>query len=280
LTRFARQACKREIRNSKPEIRNNVKFQNHDDQNGSVVDAGHRRRCEDMTSANELVDLLGLSSAPVALTFRKTAPAGVPHASQSGPSSCTYWKRAADGQTFFTEASDHVHCPVGAYTHGVDITPELGKELEEVVGLMVNLSYLRAEEVPGIPRRPEHFDVAVYAPLAETVEVPDVVLVRGNAKQVMLLAEAAQAGGVGPAGGLLGRPTCAAIPEALRLARCVASLGCIGNRVYADLADDELYFALPGKHVGIVTEKLAALVHANRELERYHRARSAEFASA
>jgi uncharacterized protein (DUF169 family) len=74
----------------------------------------------------------------------------------------------------------------------------------------------------------------------------------------------------------MGRPTCAAVPEVLRTQRGAASLGCIGNRVYTELADDELYFALPGKDLGAVVEKLAILVNANRELESYHRARAAQ----
>ena len=53
----------------------------------------------------------------------------------------------------------------------------------------------------------------------------------------------------------------------------VASLGCIGNRVYTGLGDEEMYFALPGSQVKAVTEKLATIVHANSELEKYHRAR-------
>jgi len=73
----------------------------------------------------------------------------------------------------------------------------------------------------------------------------------------------------------MGRPTCAAIPEAMRSQIGVASLGCIGNRVYTGLADDELYFALPGSQAAAVAEKLAGIVHANRELEKYHRARLA-----
>jgi uncharacterized protein (DUF169 family) len=139
---------------------------------------------------------------------------------------------------------------------------------------MFGLHYLRPEEVPGIPRRQGEFRVAVYAPLANVPEEPDVVLVRGNAKQVMLLAEAAQAAGVGAESGFMARPTCAVVPEVLRTRRSAASLGCIGNRVYTGLADDELYFALPGEHVEAVTEKLGAIVHANRELENYHRARA------
>jgi uncharacterized protein (DUF169 family) len=224
--------------------------------------------------AEQLEKLLDLRSAPIAVTFRPDHPANVSRVSAPGPSGCSYWKRAAEGETFYTEAPDHYNCPIGAYTHGVELPPAQAKELEGVLGTMFGLHYLRPEEVPAIPRRQGEFRVAVYAPLAEATEEPDVVLVRGNAKQVMLLSEAAQAAGVGAESEFMGRPTCAAVPEVLRTGRSAASLGCIGNRVYTGLADDELYFALPGEHVQAVTEKLAAIVHANRELENYHRARA------
>src|SRR5262249_34944287 len=145
----------------------------------------------------QLQDLLGLATAPVALSFRASAPLGVPHVASAGPSGCSYWKRAAEGETFYTQAADHYHCPVGAYTHGVDLPPAQLQELQGVVGTMVSLGYLRGEEVPGIPRREEPFGVAVYGPLADATEPPDVVLVRGNARQLMLLEEAVQAAGVG-----------------------------------------------------------------------------------
>src|SRR5262245_21338372 len=209
-----------------------------------------------MTSAQQLQDLLGLTSPPVAVSFLASAPANVPHATQAGPSSCTYWKRAADGQTFYTEAADHYNCPIGAYTHGVELPPQQAEELQGVIGTMVTLGYLRMEEVPGIPRRQERFGVAVYAPLNGAAGTPDVVLVRGNARQVMLLEEAAHAAGVGSGGSLMGRRTCAALPATMASGRGAASLGCIGNRVYTDLGDDELYYALPGKHLGAVIEKL------------------------
>src|SRR5262249_23065174 len=182
----------------------------------------------------------------------------------AGPSSCSYWKLAAEGRAFYTEAADHYNCPIGTYTHGVDAPAEVKKELESVVSTMIGLGYLRTEEVPGIPRRDGAFGVAVYTPLDQADGEPDVVLVAGNARQVMLLAEAA-----GTAG-LMGRPTCAAWPQAMQTGQGVASLGCIGNRVYTGLADDELYFALPGRQVKAVTEKLATIVHANSELEKYH----------
>jgi len=223
-----------------------------------------------MSAARQLQELLSLRRPPVAVSFRETAPVGVPRVASPGPSSCAYWKLAAEGQTFCTEAPDHYNCPIGAYTHNVAAPAEVMKELEGVVSTMISLDYLRAEEVPGIPRRESAFGVAVYAPLSQAEGEPDAVIVCGNARQVMLLAEAAQAAGVG-GGGLMGRPTCAALPEAMRTGRGVASLGCIGNRVYTELLDDELYFALPGKHLQGVLEKLPGIVQANKELEKYHR---------
>ncbi len=220
-------------------------------------------------------DLLGISTAPVALAFRPSAPAGIPHVERAGPSGCSYWKCAAEGQSFYTEATDHYNCPIGAYTHGVDLPAERMQELQGVLGTMFSLGYLRQEEVPGIPRRQGTFGVAVYAPLASASFEPDVVLVVGNARQVMLLAEAAQAAGASTGAGLMGRPTCAAIPQAMQTGHGIASLGCIGNRIYTDLADDELYFALPGKYLEAVAEKLATIVEANRQLESYHRAKLA-----
>src|SRR5688572_16383057 len=102
-----------------------------------------------MATANLLHDLLGLKMAPIALTFRASAPANLPHVASSGPSGCSYWKRAAEGQTFYTEAADHYNCPIGAYTHGIDMPPAQMQELQGIVSTMVSLGYIRGDEVPG-----------------------------------------------------------------------------------------------------------------------------------
>jgi uncharacterized protein (DUF169 family) len=233
-----------------------------------------------MTAAEVFQDILGLKTVPVGITFRADAPANVPHVAAAGPSGCSYWKRAAEGQRFYTVASDHYNCPIGSYTHGIDLPPAKMQELQGIVTTMVSLGYIRNEEVPGIPRREERFGVAVYAPLTEGAETPDVVLVRGNARQLMLLEEAALAAGVSGTAPLMGRPTCAAIPLAMKTQQGVSSLGCIGNRVYTELGDDEFYYALPGKHVAAVAGELATIANANRELEQYHQARKQSVATA
>ena len=225
-----------------------------------------------MPTTHKLTELLDLRSPPIAVTFQTAPPANIPRVAAPGPSGCTYWKHAAEGRTFYTEAADHYNCPIGAYTHAVDLPPERAKELEGVVGTMIQLGYIRQEEVAGIPRRESKFAVAVYAPLAEAPIQPDVVLVRGNARQLMLLAEAAGAAGIGVEA-MMGRPTCAAIPAVMRTQHSVTSLGCIGNRIYTELPDDEFYFALPGRHVQAVVDKLAMIMNANRALADYHRER-------
>jgi uncharacterized protein (DUF169 family) len=145
-----------------------------------------------------------------------------------------------------------------------------------VVTTMVGLQYIRMEEVAALPRRTDPFRVAVYAPLAEAPVPPDVVLVRGRARQIMLVAEAARAAGLAGDAAAMGRPACAMIPAVLAgPGGGVTSLGCIGNRVYTGLGDDELYFTIPGARVGDVVERLEIVLHANRELEKYHEGRRA-----
>ena len=226
-------------------------------------------------SRTSITELLHLTSPPVAIAFVAAAPPGVPRVSASEPAGCGYWRRAGAGDVFCTVADDHKGCPVGAHTHNVELSPAEQQELMGLVQTMVGLSYIRMEEVPQIPTRKTPLRVAVYAPLAATPVPPDVVLIRGNAQQLMLLAEAAQAAGVAGSGPAMGRPTCAVLPEAINSTRTAASFGCIGNRVYTGAADTEAYFAIPGAQLGAVEEQLAVVMRANQELEKFHRARAA-----
>ena len=221
-----------------------------------------------------LTDLLRLDSPPVAISFVEEAPPGVPHVSSMEQAGCGYWRRAAAGEVFFTVADDHKRCPVGAHTHNVPLSDSEQQELMGVVETMVGLSYLKMQEVPQIPRRKTPLRVAVYAPLAAAPVPPDVVLVRGNARQLMLLAEAAQSVGAAGTGATMGRPTCAVLPEAINSARTAASFGCVGNRVYTGAGENDAYFAIPASQLAPVEASLAVLVRANEELEKFHRARA------
>ena len=108
-----------------------------------------------MSAPPKLAELLDLDKQPVAIAFRDAAPAGMARVATAAPSGCTYWKDAASGHSFYTEASDHYGCPIGSHTHGIDLPDDHAKELEGLIGTMVDLSYLDPNEVAGIPRRPE-----------------------------------------------------------------------------------------------------------------------------
>jgi uncharacterized protein (DUF169 family) len=227
-----------------------------------------------MSSPTQLNDLLALKRPAVAVKFQDDAPDGVPKVDNAAVSGCTYWKLAAEGQTFYTEAADHFGCPIGSYTHGIDLPEENAKELEGLVGTMVDLQYISMEEVPGIPRLEGTFGVALYAPLMDADFEADAIVVSGSARQMMLLAEAAHAAGIGSDSSVVGRPTCAAIPAVMKSGHTATNLGCIGNRVYTELGDDELYFIIPGAQLDTIVKKLAVITNANRELEKFHTARA------
>jgi uncharacterized protein (DUF169 family) len=223
-----------------------------------------------------LQQLLALRHPSVAVAFRAAAPPGIRRVDHAAPSGCSYWRLAAEGRVFFTEASDHYHCPIGAHTHGIHLPAETAQELEGLIGTMAQLRYIRMEEVANIPQRHQPFGVAIYAPLTAAPVEPDAVLVRGNPKQMMLLVEAAHAVGIAADVAARLRPTCAIVPEAAEAGQASLSLGCIGNRVYTGLADDECYFAIPGGQLSAVLDRLETITTANRTLEEYHRRRQAE----
>jgi uncharacterized protein (DUF169 family) len=231
---------------------------------------------EIQTLGKDLEQLLGTRGRPVAIAFRDEPPAGVRRIDAAQPAGCGYWRLASDeGRVFYTDATDHHGCPVGAHTHAVPLPAEVGAQLQGMLGTMFSLGYLRPEEVATIPTRRTPFAFAVYSPLADAPVAPDVVLVRGNTRQLMLLAEAAQAVGMASDGATLGRPTCAVLPQALNSGHAASSFGCIGNRVYTGATDDEAYYAIPGPRLAEVVGQLATIVKANEELEKFHRARLA-----
>ena len=220
----------------------------------------------------QLSSRLQIARRPVAVTVRDAAPAGVARFEGSQPSGCSFWRLAGDGRVFYTVPADHHNCPIGSYTHGIALPPARALELEQTLGLMSSLGYVRMEEVPGIPRLPQAPGVVIYAPLGDTPVDPDVVLVAGRPGRVMLLLEAAGRVGVAAQPSVLGRPTCMALPAAMA-GGLAASTACIGNRIYTDLGDDELYVVIPGRDLARVVEALETIVAANDTLAGYHRGR-------
>lgn len=220
-----------------------------------------------------IVDLLGLKTPPVGVSFSDQPLEAVLKVESPAPAGCGYWKSAAEGNVFYTEASDHYTCPIGAYTHHVELPPKQSKELEGMLETMFSLGYVTREDIPKIPRMAKPFRYATYSPLGSTPGRPDVALIRGTARQLMLLVEAAQASGTLGDTAPSGRPTCAVIPLAIESGKMAVSFACVGNRIYTGAADTEAYCAIPGDKVDALLEKLETVARANSELEKFHRSR-------
>ena len=219
----------------------------------------------------KIQQILGPGSRPVAVTFLDSPPSGVEVFAGSVASSCSFWPMAAGGRTFSTAPADHQNCPVGGYTHKT-LTPDRMPELEQVLGLMSSIGYIRMEEIPGVFQLPDAPGAVVYAPLGETPVAPSVVLVAGKPGKIMVLSEAARRAGAMSLLPLLGRPTCMGLAAALQQG-AVTSAGCIGNRVYTDIGEDELYLVLRGSDLEAVAAEIDTIHSANMTLTQYHQDR-------
>jgi uncharacterized protein (DUF169 family) len=224
-------------------------------------------------------EILSLKQPPIAVSFLSEPPAGLEKFAGSEPSGCSFWRLAAQGRAFYTVPSDHYNCPVGSYTHKIELPADRARELPDILGTMTNLGYLKMEEVPGIPVLKETPQVIVYAPLSKTPVDPDVVLMAAVPAKLMLLEEAALRAGLASKLPLLARPTCMAIPAALGHGM-VTSAGCIGNRVYTDLGEQELYSAIPGSALQSIADALQTVLAANGALAEYHQGRRKQLSTA
>ena len=220
----------------------------------------------------QILKVIKASVRPVAVAFLNAEPGGVKQFEGTQPSGCSFWRLAAKGRTFYTIPENHFNCAVGAYTHNIALSPEREKETEETLKMMFDLGYVKPEEVPQIPRLARAPKAIVYSPLADAPVDPDVVLFALRPAAAMLLQEAAGRAGVGTGAPALGRPTCMALPASLQFG-AITSLGCIGNRVYTGLDEDEMYVVLRGKDLASIAEALHVISGANAALRDYARGR-------
>jgi uncharacterized protein (DUF169 family) len=218
---------------------------------------------------------LQLTRRPVAVAFSQQPPAGVKKFSGSVPSGCSFWRLAADGRAFYTEPGDHYNCAVGCYTHNVPLPKEREDELPATINFMTSIVYIKPEDLPRIARLASTPRYMAYAPLADAQFTPEVVIFVGKPGKLMLAQEAATRAGVRTQNSLYARPTCMAIPAAMSNG-ITASSACVGNRVYTDLAEDELYIMVPGADLPTICAELSTILDANAKLSEYHQQRKSE----
>jgi uncharacterized protein (DUF169 family) len=226
----------------------------------------------------KISEAVNLARRPVAVSFLAAPPTGVFRFEGTVPSGCSFWRLAASGKVFYTVPENHFNCAVGAYTHNIALSPERAAETEQTLKMMFDLGYVKPEEVPQIPQLPKAPAALLYAPLGESPVAPDVVLFACKPSAAMLLNEAAGRAGVASGAPALGRPTCMALPASLQHGS-ILSLGCIGNRVYTGLGEDEMYFVLRGSDLGAVSDAVGTITSANAALRQYANERRSQLAT-
>jgi len=110
------------------------------------------------------------------------------------------------------------------------------------------VSYILPEEVPALPRLPEH-KAWHYTPLGAVSSTPELMLMWVDGRQVMLIQEAMGSAHWKSGTGLrtTGRPACGALALAYHHAEAVLSFGCAGMRTFTEIPDGFMLLVVPAK---------------------------------
>ena len=100
-----------------------------------------------------LEDTLGLQLPPVALSFVNDRPPDLPVLETTVPSACAVWM-LAETEVFYAPASAHFNCPLGAMVMGFALPEPQSAGLQEELGMMFGIEYVREAELPHVPTVP------------------------------------------------------------------------------------------------------------------------------
>jgi uncharacterized protein (DUF169 family) len=160
-----------------------------------------------------------------------------------------FWTKAVD-RTFTTVAADHGNCSVGSLTHGFATLDDVAGH-SDVVALLES-GWVTMDMIPGIPVVADRPDFVVYGPLEETPVDPDVVLIRINGKQLMVLVDAL------PGLRIEGKPQCHIVAVAKQQGEVAVSVGCMLSRTRTGMPSAEMTCAIPADRLETLVGRIQA----------------------
>lgn len=208
-----------------------------------------------------LTAALQLRTPPIAITFSGSAPAGVapfdapmPKPTSDGrtgrvSAGCVFWTKAVE-RTFSTVAADHGNCSVGSLTHGFATLDEVADRAD--VAALLESGWVTMAMIPGIPVVVDRPAFVTYGPLAETPVDPDVVLIRINGKQLMVLTDAL------PGLRIEGKPQCHIVAVAKQQGEVAVSVGCMLSRTRTAMPSAEMTCAIPAGRLEDLVDRIQA----------------------
>ncbi len=220
--------------------------------------------------ASALNSKLKLQATPIAITFSNDfqgvppfegpTPAPMPDGRTGKvPAGCVFWMKATD-RTFSTVAEDHGNCSVGSLTHGLKTMDEVAGNSD--VAALLDSGWVTMDVVPQIPVVKTKYRYITYGPLVESSD-PDVVVVRLNATQLMVLHDAI------PGLRFEGKPQCHIVAIAKEQGEIAASVGCMLSRIRTGMSPSEVTCAIPASKLGDVIEALDSTCVADGKVATY-----------
>jgi uncharacterized protein (DUF169 family) len=222
--------------------------------------------------ATALADELHLATPPLAITFTDARPEGVEAFDDPMPdplpdgrtgsvaAGCVFWIAAAE-RTFSTVAEDHGNCSVGSVTHGFLALEDVAGNSD--VAALVDSGWVTMDVVPRIPVVRERPGAVTYGPLAETTIDPDVVFLRVNGRQLMVLSDAI------PGLRIEGKPQCHIVAVAKEEGVPAASVGCALSRVRTGMQPTEMTCALPAGQLAEIVASVQRNAAADTTVAKY-----------
>ena len=230
--------------------------------------------------ASALTSSLHLTAKPIAISFSAAPPDGVAPFDQpmappapdgrTGrvPAGCVFWMHAVEA-SFSTVAADHGNCSVGSMTHGFATLDEVAGHSD--VATLLESGWVTMEMVPDIPVIAERPGAVTYGPLATTPVEPDVVLIRVNGKQLMVLSDAL------PELRVEGKPQCHIVAVAKEQGEVAASVGCMLSRTRTAMPSEEMTCAIPASRLADVVERIMATASVDAVVATYAAADARRF---
>ena len=243
------------------------------------------RRRQSLSLDRSLRALLGLAVPPIAIAFAEKAPSRLARPARAKPppaadgrtgaatAGCVFWMEATE-RSFATVAADHGNCSVGSLTHGFKSFVEATAGAD--VAALLAADWVTAEAAAALPRVAKRPGAVLYGPLAQAKFAPDVVFLRLNGKQLMLMKDA------WPELRFEGKPQCHIIPLAKEHGEVAVSSGCMLSRVRTGMSNNEVTCAVPAARLGELVARLqtarradnAVAAYAAADAKRFRRERS------
>lgn len=231
----------------------------------SVRSANAWSTMDTATAAAKLDEYIRPTTFPVAVRFLRNGEAPPPKAKRpvedlhKHVTVCQGWGIARKYGWTTVLRSEDMKCPLGALVAGFAAPNAYYEDGNLCAGMYTKDEAAGARSEASVEKfAPGEIDAIVFGPLARAEYEPHVLIIYGNAAQVMrLVAAALWKGGGRIASSFAARMDCSdhlVVP--LRTDDYQVILPCNGDRIFAGAQDDEMAFSLPWHRMGELVEGL------------------------